>query len=599
MSAEPAELTELRRRAGEIADLGGIGGLLLWDQNTMMPPGGADARADQFEALERILHDRITDPALAQAARRARVLRGERRPGFRRRGADPQPAARPAQGGQRPDRARGGDLQCRRARAAGLDGGARGGRLRALPAGARARSSSSPTATSPASTAGGEFAHPYDVLLDDYEPSLTTAEVKGIFATIQEELVPLVSAAAAAGEDGRVFPGHFPQDAQQGLADELLRAVGYDPEHWRLDPAVHPFARSMAAHRRAGDDALGGGRPGDGPLLLPARVRARALRGADGPAPLPHDAGGGDRPRRPRVAVAPVGEPRRPLQALLRVRAPAVSQATSAVRSRRSRSPGSTATSTRSGFSLIRIEADETTYNLHIALRFELELALVEGRLAVKDLPEAWNEATYRLLGLETPSLKEGVLQDIHWGTGMIGYFPTYTIGNLMSAQLWRALSADLPEIDASIAAGDFAPLREWLRDNIHSQGRKYTSRELLRARHGGGTAGRPVPRVPRGQVAGCRVADRPGPSSPLLAGGSNTSSHFPSAAVVDWRAVLCPLARTPSSSRAPVSTTSRTSPSSCRVTRSSSSPACRVRASPRSPSTPSMPRASAATSSR
>ena len=90
--------------------------------------------------------------------------------------------------------------------------------------------------------------------------------------------------------------------------------------------------------------------------------------------------------------------------------------------------------------SLIRIEADETTYNLHIALRFELELALVEGRLSVADLPDAWDEATHRLLGLETPSLLEGVLQDIHWGAGMIGYFPTYTIGNLMAAQLWRAL---------------------------------------------------------------------------------------------------------------------------------------------------------------
>ena len=131
--------------------------------------------------------------------------------------------------------------------------------------------------------------------------------------------------------------------------------------------------------------------------------------------------------------------------------------------------------------SLVRIEADETTYNLHIALRFELELALVEGRLAVADLPDAWNEATYRLLGLETPTLKEGVLQDIHWGTGMIGYFPTYTIGNLMAAQLWSALSAELPAIDESIAAGDFAPLREWLRENIHRHGRKYTSRELLR----------------------------------------------------------------------------------------------------------------------
>jgi carboxypeptidase Taq len=131
--------------------------------------------------------------------------------------------------------------------------------------------------------------------------------------------------------------------------------------------------------------------------------------------------------------------------------------------------------------SLIRIEADETTYNLHIALRFELELALVEGRLAVRDLPDAWNEATHRLFGLEVPSLKDGVLQDIHWGAGLLGYFPTYTIGNLMSAQLWTALVADLPDIDDRIRAGDFAPLREWLRSAIHVHGRKYDGRELLR----------------------------------------------------------------------------------------------------------------------
>src|SRR6478752_4876539 len=128
--------------------------------------------------------------------------------------------------------------------------------------------------------------------------------------------------------------------------------------------------------------------------------------------------------------------------------------------------------------SLIRIEADETTYNLHIALRFELELALVEGRLAVEDLPDAWDEATARLLGLQTPDVLHGVLQDIHWSGGMIGYFPTYTLGNLMAAQLWTALAADLPDLDAEIAAGRFGPLRDWLREHVHRHGRKFAPRE-------------------------------------------------------------------------------------------------------------------------
>jgi carboxypeptidase Taq len=131
--------------------------------------------------------------------------------------------------------------------------------------------------------------------------------------------------------------------------------------------------------------------------------------------------------------------------------------------------------------SLIRIEADETTYNLHIVLRFELELALLEGTLAVDDVPEAWNAAMLRLLGVEVPTAAEGVLQDVHWGAGLIGYFPTYTLGNLVSAQLWEQMRRDLPDVDERIERGEFAPLREWLRDNVHRHGRTYDMRELVR----------------------------------------------------------------------------------------------------------------------
>jgi carboxypeptidase Taq len=130
--------------------------------------------------------------------------------------------------------------------------------------------------------------------------------------------------------------------------------------------------------------------------------------------------------------------------------------------------------------SLVRIEADETTYNLHIILRFELELGLVDGSLAVDDLPAAWNEGMRRLLGLEVPTDAEGVLQDTHWGAGLFGYFPTYTIGNLMAAQLWERIAADLDDLDERIAAGDFTPLVEWLRVHVHRHGRKFWPRELL-----------------------------------------------------------------------------------------------------------------------
>jgi carboxypeptidase Taq len=131
--------------------------------------------------------------------------------------------------------------------------------------------------------------------------------------------------------------------------------------------------------------------------------------------------------------------------------------------------------------SLIRIEADETTYNLHVVLRFELELALLEQRLEVRDLPDAWDEGMARLLGLEVSGPVEGVMQDIHWAAGLIGYFPTYTIGNLMSAQLWRALAAALPDVDEQIARGDFAAIREWLGEHVHRVGRRLDPREILR----------------------------------------------------------------------------------------------------------------------
>jgi carboxypeptidase Taq len=131
--------------------------------------------------------------------------------------------------------------------------------------------------------------------------------------------------------------------------------------------------------------------------------------------------------------------------------------------------------------SLIRTEADETTYNLHIILRFELELALIEGSLAVDDLPAAWDEGTERLLGVHVPGPVEGVLQDVHWSAGLMGYFPTYTLGNLIAAQLWDRLRDDLPDVDARIERGEFAPLREWLREHVHRHGRKFPPRELLR----------------------------------------------------------------------------------------------------------------------
>jgi carboxypeptidase Taq len=131
--------------------------------------------------------------------------------------------------------------------------------------------------------------------------------------------------------------------------------------------------------------------------------------------------------------------------------------------------------------SLIRIHADELTYGLHVILRFELEQDIVNGRVAVRDLPEAWNAKIAEYLGLEVPDDAHGVLQDVHWSGGMVGYFPTYLLGTVMSVQIWQRVLADVPDLEDEIARGEFGPLREWLAEHVHGLGRKFPPQETLR----------------------------------------------------------------------------------------------------------------------
>ena len=142
--------------------------------------------------------------------------------------------------------------------------------------------------------------------------------------------------------------------------------------------------------------------------------------------------------------------------------------------------------------SLIRVEADEITYNLHVMIRFELELDLVAGTLAVSDLPAAWNAKYEEALGLTPPIDADGVLQDIHWSFGLIGYFPTYTLGNLVSVQLFNQAAQDLGDLEGQIGRGEFAPLRGWLHEHVYRHGRKFSAQELLQRITGGGLDAEP-----------------------------------------------------------------------------------------------------------
>jgi len=154
--------------------------------------------------------------------------------------------------------------------------------------------------------------------------------------------------------------------------------------------------------------------------------------------------------------------------------------------------------------SLIRVEADEATYNLHIILRFELEQAMLADEFPLEQLPEEWNRRMWEYLGIEVPNDTEGVLQDVHWSGGSIGYFPTYALGNLISAQIWERITADLPDLDTAVEQGDFSPLRDWLRENLHRHGRKYTPAETLERVSGSSTIDpEPYVRYLRTKLAG------------------------------------------------------------------------------------------------
>jgi len=462
----------------ELSDLGRIHSLLFWDQNTMMPPRGAGARADHSSTLELISHGRLTDPEVGRLldslapwaadedpdSDDVRLLTAVRRDHEK---AVRVPAALAAEMSHADAL---GQQAWQEARAASDFSRFRDALARHVELRHRYVECFAPAA------------HPYDILLDDFEPGLTTAELRPLFTTLRDELVGLVAGATGNGEGARndgAFSGPFEVDDQRRTVMAVLEAVGFDPDGWRLDPAPHPFAQSLG--------------PQD------VRITTRYDLHDFGVAHFSalHEFGHGlyEAGIAPELARGPLGTPvslgihesqSRLWENLVGRSRPFCDWVLPTLREHLGPALG---TIDGEGLyravnsvqrSLIRVDADETTYNLHIILRFELELALIEGTLAVDELPAAWNEGMHRLLGVEVPDDALGVLQDVHWGAGLFGYFPTYTLGNLIAAQLWTKLEADLPEIEAQIGRGELAPLREWLGEQIHRHGRKFPPRELL-----------------------------------------------------------------------------------------------------------------------
>ncbi len=474
----PDHMPELRERLAELSDLAAAGGLLGWDQQTMMPERAGAQRAEQLATLGRLIHERFTDDAIG------RLLDGASPPS----GSVDEALVRVTRRDWEKARRVPSQLAADLARAGALG----------HQAWVDAREHSDFAAFLPFLARNVElklryvdcfegFDDPYDVLLDDYEEGMTSAEVDALFGELRAALVPLIAAIAARADavDAAVLHGDFPVARQRELVGRVLRRLGWDEGGWRLDEAAHPFATSFG--------------PGDVRLTTrfdPGYV-GMALYGAI------HEFGHGlyESQVDPALARTPLGEGvslgvhesqsrlwenvvgrGRPFVGWLHgelaaafperfggVDADALYRAVNRVQP-----------------SLIRVEADEATYGLHVILRFELERAMVGETLALADLPEAWNARMQEYLGVQVPDDAHGVLQDVHWAGGDIGYFATYALGNLIGAQLWERARAELPGLDAALAAGDGAPLRDWLREHVHRFGRTLAPRELVAQATGG-----------------------------------------------------------------------------------------------------------------
>ena len=333
---------------------------------------------------------------------------------------------------------------------------------------------------------------PYDALLDRYEPGMTSAKLHRIIEPLREHLVPFIDRLLADGTppDASVLDGRFSVDVQRTMARTVLERVGYDFDAGALDDTMHPFTTQIApgdvriTNRYLESNPLSGlfGALHEGGHALYGQGMEDdlyTLQLADGASYGFHES-------QSRLIENQVGRSRpfwtffRPIflaafPALGGASVDTLYRAANLV----SRSP-------------IRVEADEVTYNLHIMLRFELETKLLVGSIRVGDLPDLWNDAMHRYVGVKPANDADGVLQDVHWSSGMIGYFPSYMLGNLYAAQIFRALREEIPSLDERIVCGDFTPLLEWLRDKVHRFGGIYEPEDLIARITGGALSSEP-----------------------------------------------------------------------------------------------------------
>lgn len=465
----------LEARFRRLMALDDAAGVLHWDAETMMPPGGAGARAEQFAALAAVRRETLVDPAVGEQLEAAAAE-----------DLDPWQAANLR------------EMRRLRQRATAIEPALMDAVVRAGVAGRMAWREARPrddfAAVRPhletvlarvrdvaRATGAALGLAPYDALVDRFEPGGRSAWIDGLFAELADALPAAIGQAidAQAGwPDATAGADDVPVERQRALAHRIMATLGFDFDHGRLDESAHPMSRSGPGDRRI-TTRYGSGDFVDA-LQAVIHETGHALYTANLPAGR---------------AYQPVGRARGMVlhesqslllemqacrsDAFIRFLAPVIAEVfggpsaawSEQALGRRFR---------RVARTLIRVEADELTYPAHVILRYRLERALVAGDLPVADLPGAWREQMGELVGVVPPDDRTGCLQDIHWYQGSFGYFPTYTLGALAAAQLYGAATDAVPDIESRIEHGDFGPLRGWLKEQVHGLGSLYDTDEIM-----------------------------------------------------------------------------------------------------------------------
>lgn len=479
---------QLKDRLAEISDVYRAAALLSWDQVTQMPPAGAEARSYQLGTLSKIAHELlIADETGALIAAATAELDGASYD------ADEAALVRTAKRDYEQAVKLPADFVAEFTRVTAMG--------HEVWAKARAENRFAdflPTLeqivdlTKQATEYLGYTDHPYDALLDQFEPGMKTAHVTAVFDELKKDLVPLVRAISERLDrvDAACLHQDFDEDRQRDFSYEVIQKFGYDFQRGRVDRTVHPFATTFSINDvrittrydpKFLNTALFGCMHETGHALYELGVDPAYER-----TPLAAGASLALHESQSRLWENLVGRSRGfwshfypSLQKHFPAQLGGVSSDTF-YRAINRVSP-----------SFVRVEADEVTYNLHIMLRFELEQEMIAGKVKIADLPEIWNARFQEYLGLTPATDSLGVLQDVHWANGLIGYFATYALGNLISVQLWDRALLDAPDIPAQIARGEFDELRQWLAQSVHRYGRKYMPDELVRRITGEGIQSR------------------------------------------------------------------------------------------------------------